>query len=133
DQRLEAHAGGERRGQVGGGREVEEHVGVAGALGADRAQVAAVGGQARLGGALVAPQHAARHVGVRRDEDDVLEGGEGDGSGDLLLVSRRDDRERSEEHTSELQSRENLVCRLLLEKKNKKLKQKENNVIVECC
>src|SRR5690606_41006550 len=28
---------------------------------------------------------------------------------------------RSEEHTSELQSRENLVCRLLLEKKNAKL------------
>src|SRR5690606_39717868 len=27
-------------------------------------------------------------------------------------------KERSEEHTSELQSRENLVCRLLLEKKN---------------
>src|SRR5690606_41177299 len=27
-------------------------------------------------------------------------------------------RVRSEEHTSELQSRENLVCRLLLEKKN---------------
>ena len=27
--------------------------------------------------------------------------------------------ERSEEHTSELQSRRNLVCRLLLEKKNK--------------
>src|SRR5690606_38123743 len=32
-----------------------------------------------------------------------------------LLVSGRAD--RSEEHTSELQSRENLVCRLLLEKK----------------
>src|SRR5688572_32104762 len=30
----------------------------------------------------------------------------------------RDD-ERSEEHTSELQSQSNLVCRLLLEKKNK--------------
>src|SRR5690606_40248380 len=29
---------------------------------------------------------------------------------------------RSEEHTSELQSRENLVCRLLLEKKNKNTK-----------
>src|SRR5215475_12062511 len=29
---------------------------------------------------------------------------------------------RSEEHTSELQSRENLVCRLLLEKKKKNLK-----------
>src|SRR5690606_40666962 len=28
---------------------------------------------------------------------------------------------RSEEHTSELQSRENLVCRLLLEKKNNNL------------
>src|SRR5690606_39400808 len=28
-------------------------------------------------------------------------------------------RKRSEEHTSELQSRENLVCRLLLEKKKK--------------
>src|SRR5690606_41221396 len=27
---------------------------------------------------------------------------------------------RSEEHTSELQSRENLVCRLLLEKKNQR-------------
>src|SRR5436309_6620798 len=30
--------------------------------------------------------------------------------------------DRSEEHTSELQSRENLVCRLLLEKKKKKKK-----------
>src|SRR5690606_39841129 len=30
---------------------------------------------------------------------------------------RGDRRRRSEEHTSELQSRENLVCRLLLEKK----------------
>src|SRR5690606_42088809 len=29
--------------------------------------------------------------------------------------------DRSEEHTSELQSRENLVCRLLLEKKKKKM------------
>src|SRR5690606_40588623 len=31
------------------------------------------------------------------------------------------DGDRSEEHTSELQSRENLVCRLLLEKKNTQL------------
>src|SRR5215475_10144750 len=31
-------------------------------------------------------------------------------------------KQRSEEHTSELQSRENLVCRLLLEKKKKKAK-----------
>src|SRR5690606_39612670 len=33
--------------------------------------------------------------------------------------ARRQAARRSEEHTSELQSRENLVCRLLLEKKNK--------------
>src|SRR5690606_40972596 len=40
----------------------------------------------------------------------------------LVLSQRHADhpagRQRSEEHTSELQSRENLVCRLLLEKKN---------------
>src|SRR5690606_39807281 len=35
-------------------------------------------------------------------------------------AERRRRRPRSEEHTSELQSRENLVCRLLLEKKKKK-------------
>src|SRR5690606_41383409 len=33
------------------------------------------------------------------------------------LEGEADDHRRSEEHTSELQSRENLVCRLLLEKK----------------
>src|SRR5690606_40019277 len=33
------------------------------------------------------------------------------------------ERQRSEEHTSELQSRENLVCRLLLEKKKKTKRQ----------
>src|SRR5690606_40137715 len=32
---------------------------------------------------------------------------------------------RSEEHTSELQSRENLVCRLLLEKKKTKISEEE--------
>src|SRR5436309_5827335 len=37
------------------------------------------------------------------------------------FVNNRPD--RSEEHTSELQSRENLVCRLLLEKKKKKKKE----------
>src|SRR5207342_3885013 len=47
--------------------------------------------------------------------------------------------DRSEEHTSELQSRENLVCRLLLEKKKKKKikvilkkkKKKKNNKILK--
>src|SRR2546429_5699536 len=37
--------------------------------------------------------------------------------GDLILG---DEHVRSEEHTSELQSRLHLVCRLLLEKKNKR-------------
>src|SRR5690606_41888660 len=47
------------------------------------------------------------------------------GQADLHLVepdairAARHDPVRSEEHTSELQSRENLVCRLLLEKKNR--------------
>src|SRR5439155_18739428 len=35
----------------------------------------------------------------------------------LSLRTEASDRERSEEHTSELQSRGHLVCRLLLEKK----------------
>src|SRR5690625_4679166 len=37
----------------------------------------------------------------------------------------KDEAGRSEEHTSELQSRGHLVCRLLLEKKNKKQKNKK--------
>src|SRR3989475_2969638 len=38
----------------------------------------------------------------------------------LALALERDNAVRSEEHTSELQSQSNLVCRLLLEKKKKK-------------
>src|SRR5690606_41749765 len=41
--------------------------------------------------------------------------------GFLQRATQRARELRSEEHTSELQSRENLVCRLLLEKKKKKL------------
>src|SRR2546427_9291511 len=37
---------------------------------------------------------------------------------------------RSEEHTSELQSQSNLVCRLLLEKKKKQITTKQPTVIV---
>src|SRR5688572_31398323 len=51
----------------------------------------------------------------------------GDHPGHLRIVAHEQDavgaqrrRLRSEEHTSELQSQSNLVCRLLLEKKNKK-------------
>src|SRR3989442_2763868 len=58
----------------------------------------------------------ADHVAVRKGcgparENDVDLGG--------LVVGRRVAHVRSEEHTSELQSRPHLVCRLLLEKKRK--------------
>src|SRR5689334_24680799 len=46
-------------------------------------------------------------------------------SGDVLARIARLLEERSEEHTSELQSQFHLVCRLLLEKKKKKNKTKE--------
>src|SRR2546429_6317414 len=75
--------------------------------------------------ALPIPPELARAVAAQRDRLD------------LDLVSRAyrvsaqahrgqkresgDDYVRSEEHTSELQSRLHLVCRLLLEKKNKQL------------
>src|SRR2546430_12568720 len=39
----------------------------------------------------------------------------------VVIVNQEFASLRSEEHTSELQSQSNLVCRLLLEKKNKKL------------
>src|SRR3712207_6848375 len=45
------------------------------------------------------------------------------GIGQHLAQERRHRRMRSEEHTSELQSRQYIVCRLLLEKKNITLKQ----------
>src|SRR5688572_32635056 len=38
--------------------------------------------------------------------------------------------DRSEEHTSELQSQSNLVCRLLLEKKKKKIKETQKKIKV---
>src|SRR5688572_32657729 len=54
-------------------------------------------------------------LALARRLDQLLEGLAGEA--DELLG-------RSEEHTSELQSQSNLVCRLLLEKKNKKRKQR---------
>src|SRR5256885_7014663 len=42
--------------------------------------------------------------------------------GDRYVLERMQKENRSEEHTSELQSPCNLVCRLLLEKKKKKYK-----------
>src|SRR6266511_5101160 len=74
--------------------------------------------QARRGGIPPAP---LRCRGGARDAGARLRRREG---GDLPPAARlrRRPAPRSEEHTSELQSRENLVCRLLLEKKKKKKK-----------
>src|SRR5947209_17327135 len=47
-------------------------------------------------------------------------------AGDIVVDADDVGRARSEEHTSELQSRQYLVCRLLLEKKKKKKKQQHN-------
>src|SRR5438270_4180127 len=44
---------------------------------------------------------------------------------DIISMVKHAAKERSEEHTSELQSQSNLVCRLLLEKKKQK-KTKKN-------
>src|SRR2546430_5338713 len=44
-----------------------------------------------------------------------------------LCIRNLDEPERSEEHTSELQSQSNLVCRLLLEKK-KNRQRRQNNI-----
>src|SRR5437870_10432233 len=51
---------------------------------------------------------------VQRSNDSGIRGGWPDADGRRFL---RADQPRSEEHTSELQSRGHLVCRLLLEKK----------------
>src|SRR2546421_2302504 len=58
----------------------------------------------------------------RRLDGQVRQDGAGLGARRHLLRVRRAAR-RSEEHTSELQSRSDLVCRLLLEKKKKEVAQ----------
>src|SRR3712207_7344576 len=78
-----------------------------------------------LDGRLIACEHATSLL-VREDPDgkggnrEVLashfEGKELNSPNDVIVKS---DGSRSEEHTSELQSRQYLVCRLLLEKKKK--------------
>src|SRR3712207_8081613 len=75
-----------------------------GARGADRGERGGRGGEgrdrARRAGRVRRALPRPRH---RADDDAPVRGGSG----------------RSEEHTSELQSRQYLVCRLLLEKKKK--------------
>src|SRR5256885_10104494 len=61
--------------------------------------------------------------------DVSFDGGDLDcGNGLLLLIRQHmDPLERSEEHTSELQSPCNLVCRLLLEKKKKEIRARQSS------
>src|SRR3712207_7414865 len=74
----------------------------------------------RRGGVRVRPVHRgrARRVALRAGRRDPHEGGAPRGAREPLLP-RAPRARRSEEHTSELQSRQYLVCRLLLEKKKK--------------
>src|SRR2546430_17469382 len=62
----------------------------------------------------------------RREREDRADRQRGAGGAGDVRAGRRDadagtDRRRSEEHTSELQSQSNLVCRLLLEKKKRRI------------
>src|SRR2546430_6891259 len=71
-----------------------------------------------------------RHLGDAvevRAEAHVVDAGDG---ADVIDVVRHlgQRRLRSEEHTSELQSQSNLVCRLLLEKKKKKTSVTDNTL-----
>src|SRR5688572_31521634 len=72
------------------------------------------------------PDAVAAGLAARTGEELALEVREPEhpAAGELVrgLHARRDEHQpaRSEEHTSELQSQSNLVCRLLLEKKKKK-------------
>src|SRR3712207_8762536 len=59
--------------------------------------------------------HRSRPHGRERDDVSDVVLAERDGPVGIARLNRPD---RSEEHTSELQSRQYLVCRLLLEKKN---------------
>src|SRR5690625_5872918 len=64
-------------------------------------------------------------VGLR-DDDELISVRLTDGQKHIMIATKQgylirfEEEQRSEEHTSELQSRGHLVCRLLLEKKKKK-------------
>src|SRR5690606_40647596 len=70
------------------------------------------------------PSHGARRTGPQSAADGHLfmqfDGYAEVIPADMLQIGQHTGTHRSEEHTSELQSRENLVCRLLLEKKKKR-------------
>src|SRR3712207_8273249 len=61
--------------------------------------------------------HLCEERGRREDEDDPEARFSAEQNAAVVVDAERYYRARSEEHTSELQSRQYLVCRLLLEKK----------------
>src|SRR3712207_9384882 len=63
------------------------------------------------------PPARRRGDGRQGEREDELPAGAVHLPGDVHRAGRADGDPRSEEHTSELQSRQYLVCRLLLEKK----------------
>src|SRR2546430_2889147 len=71
----------------------------------------------RRGRGRDARHHGDDHVRVSRQDQAIDLAAR---RGDLDARRRRQQDRRSEEHTSELQSQSNLVCRLLLEKKKNK-------------
>src|SRR5688572_32244266 len=73
--------------------------------------------RSRLAEQLVVTGHAVQRVGPDIAADDIGDGVARAGHG---AVAQEQILDRSEEHTSELQSQSNLVCRLLLEKKKNK-------------
>src|SRR3712207_7088671 len=72
-------------------------------------------------------------LGRSRDLEQVRVGVIGMGMGRNHAVNYRDSPERSEEHTSELQSRQYLVCRLLLEKKKTARKSHTSGTLFSSC
>src|SRR5438034_8093919 len=65
--------------------------------------------------------HPDGYIELRdRKKDIIISGGEN--------ISTIEVEQRSEEHTSELQSHSDLVCRLLLEKKKKKKQHRQMNI-----
>src|SRR5437667_7822699 len=87
---------------------------------ADNANFADAAFDSALGGFQL-KNHAAGNDAALDQSFDFLAG---DGGENSLTI---EEIERSEEHTSELQSHHDLVCRLLLEKKKKKKKPKQSN------
>src|SRR5436190_15949491 len=66
-------------------------------------------------------QHSRQAAPAQPRRSGRVRAAEEDGRSEYGLVHLLPQRVRSEEHTSELQSHRDLVCRLLLDKKNTKL------------